>query len=222
MAINFARSAAVENPFGNGASLPAALIGRRPDLVAARWRVEAARRDIANAKAQFYPNINLVASAGFLALGAARFLDVGSRNLSLGPAFSLPIFDGGRLRANLAGKDADYDAAVEQYNQTLVDAVKDVADQIVSLQSVKAQLADSELARVKTEQAYDVAQIRYKAGLATYLTVLSAQTAVLAQQRADTELKGRVADLEIGLIRALGGGYEAERNDASAVVASRQ
>ena len=196
------------------ALLPAELIGRRPDLVAARWRVEAARRDIDNAKARFYPNINLVASAGFLALGASRFLDVGSRNLTVGPAISLPIFDGGSLRANLSGKDADYDAAVEQYNQTLVDALKDVADQVVSLRSVTTQLADQDLARVKTEQAYDVAMTRYKAGLATYLTVLTAQTAVLQQQRADTELKARVVDLDVGLIRALGGGYEAHDDDA--------
>ena len=192
------------------ASLPAELIGRRPDIAAARWRVEAARGQIAAAKAQFYPNINLVASAGLLALGGAHFLDSSSRNLSAGPAVSLPIFEGGRLRANLAGKNADYDAAVEQYNATLVDAVKDVADQVVSLQSVSAQLADQQLARIKTEQAYDVAVVRYKAGLSTYLTVLNAQTSVFQQQRADAELHARVLDLDVALTRALGGGYRSD------------
>ena len=196
------------------ASLPAELIGRRPDIAAARWRVEAARGQIDAAKAQFYPNINLVASAGLLALGGAHFLESSSRNLSAGPAVSLPIFEGGRLRANLAGKNAEYDAAVEQYNATLVDAVKDVADQVVSLQSIDAQLADQELARVKTEQAYDVAVIRYKAGLSTYLTVLNAQSSVLQQQRADAELRARVLDLDVGLTRALGGGYRSEREPA--------
>ena len=192
------------------ASLPAELIGRRPDVAAARWRVEAARGQIDAARAQFYPNINLVASAGLLALGGAHFLDSSSRNLSAGPAISLPIFEGGRLRANLAGKNAEYDAAVEQYNATLVEAVKDVADQVVSLQAVNGQLADQELARIKTEQAYDVAVIRYKAGLATFLTVLNAQTSVLQQQRADAELRARVLDLEVALTRALGGGYRGE------------
>ncbi len=192
------------------ASLPAELIGRRPDIAAARWRVEAARGQIDAARAQFYPNINLVASAGLLALGSAHFLESSSRNLSAGPAISLPIFEGGRLRANLAGRNAEYDAAVEQYNATLVDAVKDVADQVVSLQAVSAQLADQELARIKTEQAYDVAVIRYKAGLSTFLTVLNAQTSVLQQQRADAELRARVLDLDVALTRALGGGYRSD------------
>jgi NodT family efflux transporter outer membrane factor (OMF) lipoprotein len=191
-------------------NLPAELLGRRPDLVAARWRVEAARAQIDVAKAQFYPNINLVASAGFLAFGASNFLNAGSRDLSGGAALSLPIFEGGALRANLAGRNADYDVAVEQYNTVLVDAVRDVADQIVSIQSVNAQFADQALARVKTEEAYDVAVIRYRAGLTTYLTVLNAQTAVLQQQRADAELRARVLDLDVALARALGGGYRSD------------
>ena len=200
------------------AALPAELIGRRPDLAAARWRVEAARGQIDAAKAEFYPNINLVAQAGFFALGASRFLESSSRNFSAGPALTLPIFEGGRLRANLAGRNADYDAAVEQYNATLVGAVKDVADQVVSLQSAQAQQADQSLARTKTEEAYDIAVIRYKAGLANYLTVLNAQTSVLQQQRADAELRARVLDLDVALIRALGGGYRA---DADANLAAR-
>ena len=201
------------------ATLPAELLGRRPDLVAARWRVEAARSQIDVAKAQFYPNVNLIASAGLLAFGASRFLETQSRDLSGGVALTLPIFEGGALRANLAGRNADYDVAVEQYNAVLVDAVRDVADQIVSIRSVDAQRADQELARVKTEQAYDVAMVRYRAGLTTYLTVLNAQTAVFQQQRADAELRARVLDLDVALARALGGGY---RSDAAGVpVASR-
>ena len=199
------------------ASLPAELIGRRPDIVAARWRVEAARSQIAEARAEFYPNINLAASAGFIGLGAGPFFKAASRNWSGGPALTLPIFEGGRLRANLAGRNADYDAAVEQYNGTLVDALKDVADQVVSLQSVNAQLADQELARTRTQEAYDVAVVRYRAGLSTYLTVLNAQTAVLQQARADAELKARVLDLNVALNRALGGGY---RDPSAAVVAT--
>jgi NodT family efflux transporter outer membrane factor (OMF) lipoprotein len=191
------------------AALPAELVGRRPDIVAARWRVEAAQGQIKEARAEFYPNVNLAASIGLVAFGTSNFLKGSSRQWSAGPALSLPIFEGGRLRANLAGRDADYDSAVEQYNQTVVDAVKDVADQVVSLQSVNAQLADQELARVKTEQAYDVAVVRYKAGLTTYLTVLNAQTSVLQQERADAELKSRILDLNVALMRALGGGYRA-------------
>ncbi len=193
------------------ATLPAELLGRRPDLVAARWRVEAARSQIDVARAQFYPNVDLAASASLIAFGGvSRFFSASSRDFAGGAALTLPIFDGGSLRANLAGRNADYDVAVEQYNTTLVDAVRDVADQVVSIQSVNAQFADQELARVKTEEAYDVAVVRYKAGLTTYLTVLNAQTAVLQQQRADAELRARVLDLDVALTRALGGGYRAD------------
>ena len=203
------------------ASLPAELIGRRPDIVAARWRVEAATSRIAEARAAFYPNVNLAASAGFVGLGAGQFFKAASREWSGGPALTLPIFEGGRLRANLAGRNADYDAAVEQYNGTLVDALKDVADQVVSLRSVDAQLADQELARTRTQEAYDVALVRYRAGLSTYLTVLNAQTAVLQQARADAELKARVLDLNVALARALGGGYRDPAASSTTPLAAR-
>ena len=220
------RGRAIGLPHGTGttdvqlpARLPAELLGRRPDLVAARWRVEAARSQIDVARAQFYPNIDLAASASLIAFGgASRFFSASSRDFAGGAALTLPIFDGGSLRANLAGRNADYDVAVEQYNTTLVDAVRDVADQIVSIHSVNAQFADQELARVKTEQAYDVSVVRYKAGLTTYLTVLNAQTAVLQQQRADAELRARVLDLDVALTRALGGGYRAGPGPAPVAV----
>jgi NodT family efflux transporter outer membrane factor (OMF) lipoprotein len=202
------------------ASLPAELVGRRPEIVAARWRVEAARGQIESARAEFYPNIDLVASAGFIALGASQFLKAGSRNWSGGPALTLPIFEGGRLRANLAGRNADYDVAVEQYNSAVVDAVRDVADQVIAMQSVVAQIDDQHLARVKTEEAYDVAVIRYRAGLTTYLTVLNALTSVLQQERADAELRARILDVDVTLIRALGGGYHVD-DESDAPIAAR-
>ncbi len=204
------------------ASLPAELIGRRPDLVAARWRVEAARSQIDVARAQFYPNVNLIAAAGLFSLGASHFLDGGSRDLSGGVAITLPIFEGGALRANLSGRNAEYDAAVEQYNALLVDAVHDAADQIVSLQSVAGQLDDQSLARTRSEQAYDVAMTRYKAGLSTYLTVLNAETTVLQQRSADANLHARILDLDVALTRALGGGYHAIAADADAAPVARR
>jgi NodT family efflux transporter outer membrane factor (OMF) lipoprotein len=139
------------------------LLGRRADLAAARWRVVAATHDIDYAKAQFYPDINLTASIGFLSLGGNHFLQSSSLNPSIGPALSLPLFSG-TLRANLRGTTADYDAAVEQYNQTLIDAVKDVADQITSLQAAQKQRANQQEALAKTSQAYEVAVARYQAG----------------------------------------------------------
>ena len=113
------------------ASIPADLLGHRADVAAARWRVEAATKDVANAKTLFYPNIDLVAIAGYQSLGFDKLLKPGSLLWSFGPAIRLPIFEGGQLRANLRGKNADLDAAIESYNGTVLDAVRDVADQVV-------------------------------------------------------------------------------------------
>ena len=209
------RGQAIERPSGVAlasatlpTTVPAELIGRRPDVVAQRWRIEAAGRDIASAKAQFYPNVNLVAFVGLQSLGAANLLAAASGMAGAGPAITLPIFDAGRLRANLAGKDADYDIAVEQYNQTLADAMRDVVDQLASFRSVAAQRAQQEQALATTREAYDLALLRYREGLGNYLQVLSAEQPLLAQQSLDADLRARELELSINLVRALGGGYE--------------
>ncbi|HMA06845.1 MAG TPA: efflux transporter outer membrane subunit [Ramlibacter sp.] len=189
------------------AQLPADLLGQRADIVAARWRVEAAGRDVDNAKSQFYPNINLVGFVGLSTLGLGRLLESGSAQWGVGPAIRLPIFDAGRLRANLRGKTADLDLAVESYNGAVLDAVHDVADQIGSLRSIDRQQAEQTRAQAAAEAAYDLALQRYRAGLGTYLTVLTAESAVLAQRRQAVDLKARALDTQIALIRALGGGY---------------
>jgi len=189
--------------------VPAELIGRRPDVIAQRWRVEAATRDIDVAKAQFYPDVNLVAFIGFQSLGLSDLLQYASRTMGIGPAVTLPIYAGGQLRANLAGKNADYDIAVEQYNQTLVDALHDVVDQLVSLRSADAQRAELDRGIATAQQAYDLAQSRYQAGIDNYLQVLAAQGQLLAQKNLDADLHARELDLSINLIRALGGGFDA-------------
>ncbi len=197
------------------AALPAELIGRRADISAARWRVEAAAADVDAAKAQFYPNVNLLAFAGFQSLGFSHWLDAGSRTFGIGPAVSLPVFDAGRRRANLRGKAADVDAAVADYNATLIDAVRDVADQIAALRSLERQATEQRAAQAAAEGAYDLAVLRYRAGLGSYLTVLAAETNVLAQRRAGIDLKARRVDAAIQLTRALGGGFDAGADPAS-------
>jgi NodT family efflux transporter outer membrane factor (OMF) lipoprotein len=190
------------------ASVPAVLVGRRPDLVAQRWRIEASQSDIATAKAAFYPNINLVAFIGLQSLGSAGFLSAASRTMGIGPAVTLPIFEGGRLRANLAGSQASYDIAVEQYNQALADALHDVVDQLASWRSVDEQRAQQREALQSTQQAYDLAVLRYREGLGNYLQVLSAETPLLVQQSLDAELRARELAIAIDLARALGGGFD--------------
>jgi NodT family efflux transporter outer membrane factor (OMF) lipoprotein len=189
-------------------TLPAELLGRRPDLIAQRARVEAAQKDIASAKAEFYPNVNLMAFVGLQSFGGAGFLSAASRMMGLGPAVSLPIFDAGRLRANLAGRNADYDIAVEQYNQTLADAIRDVVDQLASFRSVDEQRRQQVQAQATAQEAYDLALLRYREGIGNYLQVLSAETPLLAQQGLDADLRSRQLTLAINLIRALGGGFD--------------
>lgn len=191
--------------------IPADLLGRRADIAAARWRVEASSKDVVNAKTQFYPNINLVAFAGFSSIGLGRLLDSGSQQWGVGPALRLPIFDSGRLRANLRGKTAELDAAVESYNAAVIDAVRDVADQVASSQAIVRLQAEQRAAQDAAEGAYDIAVQRYKAGLGNYLNVLTAETSVLAQRRLAVDLAGRALDTQVALIRALGGGYASEQ-----------
>ncbi|MCJ7799934.1 MAG: TolC family protein, partial [Polaromonas sp.] len=177
------------------------------DIAAARWRVEASSKDVANAKTQFYPNLNLVAFAGFSSIGLGRLLDPGSQQWGVGPALRLPIFDAGRLRANLRGKTADLDAAVESYNAAVLDAMHDAADQVASTQAIVRQQVEQRAAQQSAEGAYEIAVQRYRAGLGNYLQVLSAETSVLAQRRLAVDLAGRALETQVALIRALGGGY---------------
>ena len=188
-------------------NLPADLLGRRADITAARWRIEAATNDAKSAKAAFYPNISLTAFAGLQSIGFDQFFKSGAEQWGVGPAIRLPIFDSGRLRANLRVKNADIDAAVESYNGAVLDAVHDVADQLSSLRSIDRQQTEQVSAQAAAESAYDLATQRYKAGLGTYLTVLNAEASVLTQRRQAADLKARALDTQIALIRALGGGY---------------
>ncbi|MGE8320649.1 MAG: efflux transporter outer membrane subunit, partial [Comamonas sp.] len=199
--------------------LPANLLGRRADVVAARWRVEATQHDIAAAKAAFYPDINLTAFVGLSSLGLDNFIQGSSRQWGVGPALSLPIFDAGRLRANLRGKSADYDAAVESYNQAVIEAVHDVADQLVGVKSALGQQDDQGAAAQAAQGAYELARQRYAAGLGTYLNVLSAETNVLQQRRLAVDLQARILTSHAALAQALGGGY-ADAAPATAQVAA--
>src|SRR5450830_58746 len=186
--------------------LPAELVGRRPDVVAQRWRVEAAGHDIAAARAQFYPNISLTGLIGLQSITFSNFDLGGSRIGAFGPALSLPIFDGGRLRSNLDGRDADYDLAVEQYNATVIEALRDVVSQLVSIRAIDGQRALQREAAETTGQALQLALQRYQAGVGNYLQVLAAQLQLLAIRRQQSDLDMRALQADIALARALGGG----------------
>jgi len=193
--------------FGLPPNLAVNLVGRRPDIVAARLRAEAAGSRIKVAHAAFYPNITLNAYIGQQALGLDKLFNPTAAIGSIGPAITLPIFDGGQRAGAYRGARADYDAAVAAYDQTLVQALQDVADAAASVQASQRQLADREQALVAGEAAYSVAQLRYRGGLSTYVALLIAEDAVIAQRRAVADARTRAFLLDIALVRALGGGY---------------
>lgn len=188
-------------------NIPAELIGHRPDVVAQRWRVEASSQDIKVAKARFYPDVNLTAFIGLQSLAFDTFNDHSSRIMGISPALSLPIFEGGSLRANLDAEDAAYDLAVENYNQTVIDALRDIADQLTSLNWLKERLAQQTEAVATAQASSDLVNKRYAAGLATYLQVLATQNSTLLEQRHLVDLQSRALSLQANLSRALGGGY---------------
>lgn len=189
--------------------LPAELLGRRPDLVAARWRVEAASKSIDASKTRFYPNLNLSAAAGTEALLGDAIFGAPSRFFSIAPTVSLPIFDGGRLRADLDARDADYDLAVAQYNKSLVNALGEVSDSIDQLHALSEQVAAKQRAADVAQQSYDTVMQRYGSGIGNFLDVLSIEQQLLQAQRQLAELNAERIDRSILLMQALGGGFQA-------------
>jgi len=188
--------------------LPADLLGRRPDVVAARWRVEAAGKDIKAAKTKFLPNISISSLAGLIAPSTMNLFSLQNRFYTISPAISLPIFEGGALRANLAGKDAARDIAVAQYNQTLVHAINQVAAQVDDVRSLDAQVTDAESARSSAADAYKLAMQRYRAGVGNFLEALSVRQELIAAEQQLASVQTQRSNAWASLNEALGGGFE--------------
>jgi NodT family efflux transporter outer membrane factor (OMF) lipoprotein len=203
----------VINPAANVAlpdNLPADLVARRPDIVAARWQVESSMHDVKEAKAEFYPDVNLAAGFGFDAFGWGKFLNFASRQANIGPAIHLPLFDAGALRAQLKGRYADFELDVANYNQTLIGAFQDVATGVSSIRSADKQLVDAQRALDASTKAWQLAVIRYKAGLSQQLQVLNADQNRLAAEQTVTNLKSQRVDQQMALIKSMGGGFYAQ------------
>jgi NodT family efflux transporter outer membrane factor (OMF) lipoprotein len=197
----------VPKAFGLPANLPAELIGRRPDIVAARWRAEASASRIKRDRAAFYPNVNLVGLIGVAALPVRDLTSNGSEVGSIGPAVTLPLFEGGLLRANLEGSEAARDEAIATYDAAVVEALRQVADVAASFRSLQVELRQSSAALASSEDAYRMAEVRYRTGLSTYSALLQVEQGVLLRRRAVADLQARAFALDVALVRALGGGF---------------
>ncbi len=191
-------------------ALPADLLGRRPDILAAKARIEASIENREAAHADFYPNINLEAMLGFQSIGLANMFTGGAFTMGLGPALHLPIFDAGKLKAQYAHATADLDSSVADYNGTVVGAIKQTADAMTQVKSLAAQRTQQADAVINAQRAYEIALDRYRSGLDTQLPMLTAESTLL---QARQQLAGVIADgakQRITLLLTVGGGFEAD------------
>jgi NodT family efflux transporter outer membrane factor (OMF) lipoprotein len=191
------------------AALPADLLGRRPDVAAARAQVQGAAQGVKAAERDFYPNVNLAAFAGLQSIGLDNLLQGSATIVDVSPALSLPVFNRRQLRGALEARQAQFDASVGQYNQTLIDAVHDVADVVANWRALDRESAEQQTALAAAQRAYDLTTERYRAGLDNYLSVLSAENQLLLAQAVGAELGAQRLTFSVSLVRALGGGYAA-------------
>lgn len=195
------------HPFGAPANLALDLVGRRPDIVSARLRAEAAASRIKVARAAFYPNINLSAVLGLQSLGLSKLVDTGSTFANAGPAISLPLFDQGTLGGRYAEARARYDEAVASYDDTLGTALREAADAIAGERGLAERFEAEREALRQAEAAYQAERKRFDAKLSTRIELLSAENALLPRRQALAEIEARAFTLDVQLIRALGGGF---------------
>jgi multidrug efflux system outer membrane protein len=197
------------------------LVARRADITASRWRVEAAQHDVEGARADFFPNVSINALGGLSTIDFAKLLEYGSRVPEAGAAVHLPLFDAGRLKARYGASQAAIDAAVAAYDATLVEAARDVATQVTT----RAELAARRHERLlQVEDAYRLqksAAARVKQGLSDVRTELAAAESWVEQRDALLQLDAAALSADIGLQRALGGGYEGPASFANDVAAPK-
>ncbi|MBS0603832.1 MAG: efflux transporter outer membrane subunit [Verrucomicrobia bacterium] len=200
-----------ERPVSIPTDLSSDLLARRPDLTAQIWRVEAAAKEIGAAKADFYPRVNLMAFGGLESLSFNKLLNFGSKEGGLVPAVHLPIFTGGRLTANLKNKVALFNEETYRYNDLLLTAAREVADQIAILSAtfdtLNCQINSLETAEDQLELQFS----RYKQGINDFLSVLEREDNLFTQRY---QLYGYERDYLLAvlkMIKAIGGGYRADQ-----------
>jgi NodT family efflux transporter outer membrane factor (OMF) lipoprotein len=190
-------------------TLPADLLARRADIAAAKARIDAASSGRVAAHQAFYPDIDLLGTAGWAALGFGQFFKTSSLQYGGGAAIHLPIFDAGELRAKYAGATAELDEAVADYNQAVVTAVRQTSDAVTQLRAADGAAADQTRALADAQANYDLATSRYKAGLSSELVLLSAEDVLIQARRSSAVLSADQASTRVALVMALGGGFDA-------------
>jgi len=202
--------------------LPSALLEHRPDIAAAERRAAAANAGIGVAKAAYFPQLTLSAGGGFSAAALGSLFDTPAHVWSLGAALAQTLFDGGLRSARSAQAEAAYDAAVAQYKQTVLGGFQQVEDQLALLRLLDQEAALQDQAVRASQQAERLALAQYRAGTASYLGVVTAQTLSLNNQRNAVQLRGRLVAASIALVAATGGGWSAADSTAVADTPAQQ
>jgi NodT family efflux transporter outer membrane factor (OMF) lipoprotein len=187
--------------------IPANLLARRPDLAAARLRVQMAAHDINAAKARFYPNINLVALLSLQSYTLNEAFGLPARDMAIGSAIDLPVFDAGARRAGLSQRYAEFDNAVGSYNSTILQGLREVSDDVSTLHSLDAQQRAQQDVLQATLLNYKLVKSRYAHGIVDYSNVLQQKNNLVAQQNQQIQLQAQHYKSMVAMIKALGGNY---------------
>jgi NodT family efflux transporter outer membrane factor (OMF) lipoprotein len=190
-------------------ALPINLLARRPDVLAARFEIQAADSQRLADRAAFYPDINLKALAGVGAFGWNNLVQSSALGFGAGPLISLPLFDGGRLRAQYKSGEAELDGAIAGYNDIVLRAVQQTADQLTGIDALARERVEQQQTLEANEAAYKLAEERYRAGLASYLSVLNAETQVLSARQTMVDIVANQAVARVTLLSAVGGSFDA-------------
>jgi NodT family efflux transporter outer membrane factor (OMF) lipoprotein len=196
--------------------LPSELLERRPDIAAAERRAAAANAQIGVARAAFFPQIGLSASGGFESALASNLLNMPSRMWSLGPSATLPLFDAGQRSAVTDQARAAFDEAAANYRETVLGAFRDVEDNLLALNQLQSESESQALAVKASGRALYQAQARYTGGLVNYLEVVTAENTDLQAQLSAADIAARRMAASVALVKALGGGWQAETANAAA------
>ena len=189
-------------------SLPSTLLQRRPDIAAAERRLFAANAGIGVAKAAWYPDFSLTGLLGGQTQGSGNLLAAANRFWALGPLVNLPIFDGGRLSAQEQQAKAEFEEAAAHYHAQVLRAVREVEDNLAQLRDLQLENLDEQAAANAARHTQSLATNSYEAGAVSYLDVVTAQTAALQAERQVQALHTRQLQASVGLLTALGGGWQ--------------
>ncbi len=191
--------------------LPSELLERRPDIAADERRMAAANEQIGIAKAAYYPTLSLSALVGMQGTSALNWFTWPSRFWAVGPTFSETLFDAGRRRATTERARDEYDATVATYRQTTLTAFQQVEDNLAALRILQSESEQQRRATTAALESLQIFQERYTGGLDLYLEVVTSQTTALADQRNEIDIMRRQYDASVLLIKALGGGWDAQQ-----------